>query len=102
MLHREFAEPEPFVKYGDARPLAGGVLVKREIAAQTGVAAAVIDVARLNQISRSFKCQRAGTSHRFEDRTTETAKPGAFPLIGITPALLNQDTNTGTVACVGT
>ena len=48
MLHREFAEPEPFVKYGDARPLAGGVLVKREIAAQTGVAAAVIDVARLN------------------------------------------------------
>jgi hypothetical protein len=39
------------VKYGDARPLSGGVLVEREVTAQTGFAAAVIDVARLHRIS---------------------------------------------------
>ena len=49
-LHREFAEPEPFVKYQHARPRPGSVLVKRQIAAQTGFAAAVIDVAHLHEI----------------------------------------------------
>ena len=51
-LHREVAEPEPFVKDRDARPSSGNVLVKREIAAQTGFAAAVINVARLHEIPR--------------------------------------------------
>ena len=49
-LHREFAEPEPFVKHQHARPRPGSILVNGEIAAQIGLVAAVIDVARLHEI----------------------------------------------------
>jgi hypothetical protein len=56
-LHREFAEPEPFVKHQHSRPRPGSIFVNGKIAAQIDLVTAVIDVARLNQnqISRSFK-----------------------------------------------
>ena len=54
-LHREFAEPEPFVKYSDARPRPGDVLINCKIAAQIGLVTAVVDVARLHEFPWSFK-----------------------------------------------
>jgi hypothetical protein len=48
-LHREFAEPEPFVKHQHAGPRPDSILVNGKIAAQIGLVTAVVDVARLNQ-----------------------------------------------------